>query len=131
LRRMLGRRSPQPTLLGETRFTGHDQRLPPALQPLTIDLLMNTSSQRGLVLPRRTRNDRAQCSFMHDDQVMVIQPAPRKHQEPLSITRTGQLPPQGAYQRTTLWFAQPAKAKRFTGQLLMLNQGWCTPIQCA
>ena len=99
-------------------------------RPLSI-ARMNAPGQRRFVLPGGAHDDRAQRSLMHDDQLMVVQPAARKHQQSLPITGPRQFLPQRAHQRTSLWLTQPAKAQRLTGQLLMLNQRRCTPIQGA
>src|ERR1700690_977688 len=108
-RRMFGRRSPQPALLREPRLVRRDQLLPPAFQQLTVDLSVNAPDQRRFILPGGAHDGRAQRSFMHNDQLMVVQPAARKDQQSLPITGTRQFPPQRAYQRATLWLTQPMK----------------------
>jgi hypothetical protein len=130
-RRMFGRRSPQPTLLREPCLARRHERLPPAFEQLAIDIRINAFGQRRFVLPGGTHDSRAKRSLVHDDQLMVVQPAARKQQQSLPITGSRQFLPQCAHQRATLWLAEPMKSDRFTDQLLMLNQRRCTPIHGA
>jgi hypothetical protein len=72
---VFGWRSLQPTLLRKPRLARRDQRLPPAFKQSVIDGCVNTLRKRRLVLPCATHNNRANGSLVHDDQVMVVQPA--------------------------------------------------------
>src|SRR5882672_4168539 len=128
---MFGRRRPQPALLREPCLVRRDQHLPPAFQQFTVDLSVNAPGQRRFILPGGAHDGRAQRSFMHDDQLMVVQPAARKDQQSLPIAGTRQLLPQRAYQRTTLWLTQPMKTQYFAGQLLMLKQCLAAPVHRA
>jgi hypothetical protein len=52
---------------------------------------------------------------MDNDQAMLVEPAPREAQEPLSVIRTHEFLAQRAHQRATLVLTQLAKAERLTG----------------
>jgi hypothetical protein len=70
----------------------------------------------------------AKSPLVHNEQAMLVQPAARETQEPLSVIGAHEFLAQCTHERSTLVFAQPAETERLTSLLLVFDQRRCTPV---
>jgi hypothetical protein len=73
-------------------------------------------------------NQGAKSPLVHNEQAMLVQPAARETQEPLSVIGAHEFLAQCTHERSTLVFAQPAETERLTSLLLVFDQRRCTPV---
>jgi hypothetical protein len=92
-----------------------------------VDLLC----ELRLMLSPGGRNHRAQQPFMDDQELVLIEPAARKPEQPLAIVRAGKLLAQHSHEGTAVMAGEPLKSKHFTGKLLMFDQRRGAPVHRA
>ena len=128
-RRVLGRRRPQPTLPGLAGGVGLSNGLAPAIQYTRLHFGADLDGGLGLQVDQRGGDQGANGAVVHDQQTVLVQPVPRKHQELIPVGAARNLVAQQAHEGAALVLAHPSEPQGFAGDLLVVEQGAAAAVE--
>ena len=103
--------------------------LAPSLKGTRLHFGADLDGGLGLQVDQRGGDQGANGAVVHDQQTVLVQPVPRKHQELIPVGAARNLVAQQAHEGAALVLAHPSEPQGFAGDLLVVEQGAAAAVE--